>query len=122
MDGIARLTGWREESDRGEPVLDQPNVDGKRTLHIKAEGGRSRASWRTQVYLARGRYRFEGLVRTVAIINGSVALRISGDPRSLRIGDSTDWRPLSHEFEVEDAGADAEFVCELYASARRGVV
>ena len=42
--GAAPLTGWRDESDRGEPLLDQPGRDGRPTLHIRAEGGRSRAS------------------------------------------------------------------------------
>jgi hypothetical protein len=57
------------------------------------------------------------LVRTTGIQNGSVALRISGDTRSVRTGGTVDWRPASHEFEVVDAGADVEFVCELYAGA-----
>jgi hypothetical protein len=53
-DGLARLSGWRGESDRGDPRMDQIEQDGRHTLHIRAEGGRRRALWRTQVYLARG--------------------------------------------------------------------
>jgi spore coat protein H len=114
-DATARLTGWRDENDRGEPVMDQPTVEGKRTLHVQAQGGRSRASWRTQVYLTRGRYRFEGLVRTGNVTGGGAGLRISGGRSNTRIGSSTGWRSLSHEFEVQDAGTDIEFVCEFYA-------
>jgi len=81
-DGSARLTGWRDENDRGEPQMDQPEVDGRHTLHIQAAGGRSRGSWRTQVYLSRGRYRFEGMARSQGLSGGSAGLRISGGQRN----------------------------------------
>jgi hypothetical protein len=116
-DGSARLTGWRDESDRGEPRMDQIEYDGKRTLHIRAEGGRSRASWRTQVYLERGRYHFEGLARAAGLSGGSAGLRISGGQRNTGIGGTTAWRVLAHEFEVTDAGLDVEFVCDFYGTA-----
>jgi len=115
--GSARLDGWRDESDRGEPLMDQPNHEGRRTLHIRAEGGRSRGSWRTQVYLTRGRYRFEGMASTQNISGGSAGLRISGGQRDTSIGGSSGWRLLSHEFEVKDAGLDVEFVCDFYGTA-----
>src|SRR5262249_16270384 len=38
-EGVARLTGWRDESDRGEPRMEQVDQDGRRTLHILAAGG-----------------------------------------------------------------------------------
>jgi hypothetical protein len=116
-DGSARLTGWRDENDRGEPQMDQPDVDGRRTLHIRAAGGRSRGSWRTQVYLTRGRYRFEGMVRSEGLTSGSAGLRISGGQRNTGIGGTSPWRILSHEFEVTDAGVDIEFVCDFYGTA-----
>jgi hypothetical protein len=116
-DGSARLTGWRDENDRGEPVMDQPDFDGRHTLHIRAAGGRSRGSWRTQVYLTRGRYRFEGIVRSEGMTGGSAGLRISGGQRNTGIGGTSPWRMLSHEFEVTDAGVDVEFVCDFYGTA-----
>jgi hypothetical protein len=116
-DGSARLTGWRDENDRGEPQMDQPDVDDRRTLHIRAAGGRSRGSWRTQVYLTRGRYRFEGMVRSEGLTSGSAGLRISGGQRNTGIGGTSPWRMLSHEFEVTDAGVDVEFVCDFYGMA-----
>jgi hypothetical protein len=116
-DGSARLTGWRDENDRGEALMDRPEVDGRRTLHIRAGGGRTRGSWRTQVYLTRGRYRFEGRVRSEGIVNGSAGLRISGGQRNTGIGGTSAWRLLSHDFEVTDAGVDVEFVCDFYGMA-----
>lgn len=116
-DGSARLDGWRDESDRGEPVMDQPEFEGRPTLHIRAAGGRSRASWRTQVYLTRGRYRFDGMARIEGITSGSIRLRISGSQQSRGIGGTSPWRLLSHEFEVTDDAVDVEFVCEFNAMA-----
>ena len=115
-DGSARLDGWRDEADRGEPLMDQPEFEGRRTLHIRAAGGRSRASWRTQVYLTRGRYRFDGMARIEAITSGSIRLRISGE-QSSGISGTSPWRMLSHEFEVTDEAVDVEFVCEFNATA-----
>ncbi len=117
LDGSARLTGWRDENDRGEPQMDQPEFDGRRTLHIRAAGGRSRGSWRTQVYLTRGRYRFEGRVRSEGMTGGSAGLHISGGQRNTGISGTSPWRVLSHEFEVTDAGVDVEFVCDFYGMA-----
>jgi hypothetical protein len=116
-DGTARLSGWRDENDRGEATMDQPEYDGRRTLHIRAGGGRTRGSWRTQVYLARGRYRFEGMARTEGLTSGSAGLRISGGQRETGVGGTTPWRGLSHEFEVVDAAMDVEFVCDFYGMA-----
>jgi hypothetical protein len=116
-DGSARLTGWRDESDRGDPLMDQPDLDGRHMLHIRAAGGRSRGSWRTQVYLTRGHYRFEGMVRSEGLSGGSAGLRISGGQRNTGIGGTSPWRMLSHDFEVADAGVDVEFVCDFYGLA-----
>jgi hypothetical protein len=114
-DGTTPLTQWRDEPDRGEPVMDRPKVDGRETLHIGARNERTRASWRAQIYLKEGRYRFEGLART-ALTSGSVRLRISGDTRSVGAGGNSEtWRPLQHEFTVEAPGMDVEFVCEINA-------
>ena len=116
-DGSARLAGWRDENDQGEPQMDQPDLDGRHTLHIRAAGGRSRGSWRTQVYLTRGHYRFEGMARSEGLTGGSAGLRISGGQRNTGIGGTSPWRMLSHEFEVTDAGVDVEFVCDFYGMA-----
>jgi hypothetical protein len=112
----APLTDWRDESDRGEPSMDQPEHDGRATLHIRTEGIRSRASWRTQVYLVRGRYRVEAMAAAQGLIGGSAGLRISGGRRTEGVSGSSPWRQLGHNFEVIDAGLDVEIVCDFYGT------
>jgi hypothetical protein len=115
-DGSARLPNdWRDESDRGEPTMDQPTLKGRRTLHIRANGGQSRASWRTQMYLARGRYRVEGLARAEGLRGGS-GLRISGGEREYAVSGTTGWRKLTYDFEIPE-GLDVEFVCDFFGAA-----
>src|SRR5437899_161578 len=63
QDGLAQITEWREEFDRGEPVFSRVQDGGKTALHIQAHGGRCRASWRSMLFMRAGRYRFEGAVR-----------------------------------------------------------
>jgi hypothetical protein len=115
--GIALPEKWREEPDRGESLFDRASIDGRNTLHIRAQSERTRASWRSQTYLKRGWYRFEGFARVNELTSGSARLRISGDTRSVGIGGSnvSGWRPLSHVFEVRETGMDIELVCELNA-------
>ncbi len=115
--GLARLSGWRDETDRGETVMGQAEHDGRRALHIRAAAGSCRGSWRTQVYLTRGRYRFEGMACAQGLNGGSAGLRISGGQRATGIRGTVPWRALSHEFEVADAGVDVEFVCDFYGTA-----
>lgn len=116
--GLASLVSWRDEPDRGEPLFDRPKHDGKNTLHIRANRESTRASWRSQVFLEPGSYRFEGSART-ALTSGSARLRISGDSNR-GIGGSGPWQRLGHNFTVEGEGMDIEFVCEL--NAREGDV
>lgn len=114
-DGTAKPSGWRDESDRGEPTMDQPRHDGRRTLHIRANDVRSHGSWRTQMYLPRGRYRIEGVARTEGL-RGGTTLRISGGDRDYTLSGTTPWRRISYDFEIPEA-LDVEFVCDFSASA-----
>lgn len=114
-DGTARPTGWRPEYDRGEPTMDQPAYDGRRTLHFRANNERTHGSWRTQMYLPRGRYRIEALVRTEDF-RGSTTLRISGGMRSSSMGSNSSWRKIYYDFEIPE-GLDVEFVCDFSASS-----
>jgi spore coat protein H len=112
---LAPLDGWRAEFDRGKPILERATFEGRPALHIRANGGRSRASWRTQIHLLPGRYRVEGVVATREL-DGNVALRVSGSPQAVRLTGSSGWRSIGHDFEVNEPGADIEFVCEFYGS------
>jgi spore coat protein H len=120
VDGYGRPPSWRDEPDRGDALLERVVFDGRNSLRIQAQNERTRASWRGQVYLQRGWYRFEGLART-DLASGSARLRISGDTRSVGLGGTAGtWRPLAHDFEVRDPAIDVELVCELNAT-RGGV-
>ena len=114
-DGTAHPTGWRPEYDHGEPTMDQLTFEGRRTLHFRANNERTHGSWRTQMYLPRGRYRIEGLVRTEAL-NGATTLRISGGDRDYSASSSSSWRKISYDFEIPE-GLDVEFVCDFSASS-----
>lgn len=115
-DGTARLPeNWRDESDRGEPTMDQPAYQGRRTLHVRANNVQSHGSWRTQMYLPRGRYRVEGLVRAEGLRGGTM-LRISGGEREYGVSGTTPWRKLTYDFEIPEA-LDVEFVCDFSGTA-----
>jgi hypothetical protein len=126
--GIALLTDWRPKKEKGEPVLDQPKLEDKPTLHIRAEKGDVVASWRTSVSLEEGRYRLQGQARTAqvttltnAVARGNGAgLRVSGDKRTQQIIGDAPWTQIEHEFEVMQGGDEKELVCEL--RARQGEV
>jgi hypothetical protein len=111
---------WREEPDRGEPVIDRVKYESKESLHIRALQESTRGSWRSQVFLQPGSYRFEGLVRTDLLNGGSARLRVSGDNSSMGMTGNSKWQLLKHDFTVERAGMDVELICEL--NAQRGDV
>src|SRR6185436_9683550 len=88
--GIARPTDWRMKKDRGELSSDQPRVESKPTLHLRADQGESVGSWRTKLLLEEGRYCFQALARVaqVAALTNKVergngaGIRISGGKRT----------------------------------------
>jgi spore coat protein H len=118
----APLGGWRPvDSPRNGTMREDLTLDWPAALHIVA-GPATAGSWRTTVRLRHGRYGFEGLarVRNVAPLpfgkNQGARLRVAGvacDNPGL-IG-TTGWERLHGEFEVRDAEAEIELVCELRA-------
>jgi hypothetical protein len=101
--GIGHPVSWREEPDRGEPTIDRVKYDGKETLYIRALQESTRASWRSQVFLEPGLYRFEGSARTELLNGGSARLRVSGGSSARGVTGSSGWQPLTHEFTVRRA-------------------
>jgi spore coat protein H len=125
-EGVARLGGWTNKTDReSKPARHDRVVEGsRRLLHISATNGPCVASWRTTVLLEPGKYIFEGDVRGEGIVahtNHTVGvgagLRLSGEKRTndtqMIVGD-VPWHRFRYEIErvVED---DAVLVCELRA-------
>jgi spore coat protein H len=116
--GIGAPVTWREEPDRGEPAFERVSHQGKETLHIQARNEPTRASWRSQVFLQPGYYRFEGEARTDSVTSGTARLRTSAESARRGVTGTSQWQALSHDFSVEGAAMDIELICEL--NARQG--
>jgi len=129
-EGIARLSGWTNKTDRdSRPVVHARLIEGsRRLLHIVATNGPSVASWRTTVLLQPGKYVFEGEVRGAGIVTLTnqnlnqiglgAGLRLSGDKRTnetqMIVGDAP-WQQFRYEF-TKVVEEEAVLVCELRAS------
>jgi hypothetical protein len=96
--------------------------DGKRALMIRA-GPVTSASWRAKVLLPRGRYRFEGALKTDGVErlkfgrNHGAVIKVSTVPsaRPEPLLGSQPWKGLQVPFEVSERELEVELVCELRA-------
>jgi hypothetical protein len=120
--GAAALNNWTRNLAQGSGLrLDKMQEDGRQLLHLSAANQGGSGSWRTRVYLAGGRYRFEGRARASDSAKGSgVCLRISGDRPALLPITGTDWTPLNYTFDIGGGGTEVVLVCEF--SGSRGEV
>ncbi len=113
--------GPKQWNAQGGGALDEQNVDGKPCLHIRADNAAA-ASWRRNVVLEPGRYRFEAIVKTKDVVPGSdetgdgAGLRISGGKRKGVNGltGSAAWQKVGFEFDA-NAG-ETILVAELRAA------
>ncbi len=121
---IGHLEGWTKVDESPSVRMEKDDATGHTpSLHISARSA-SGASWRTQVLLSRGRYRFEGRVKVAGVTPlpfgkyRGAGLRVAGKVRESSdvIGDS-DWTALSEDFDVTEETREVELVCELRASA-----
>jgi spore coat protein H len=121
--GFAALTNWRVfDAPAGGSLAQTNTVDLKRLLTIEA-GPVTFASWRSKVLLPRGRYRFEGALRTEAVTplgfgkNHGAALRVAGLPtsREHRLIGTQPWKTTPVTFEVTNLLQEVELMCELRA-------
>jgi len=123
-DGAALLGDWAKIDQPGSGEMERrAGLDGKQALYIRT-ASETFASWRAKALLGRGRYRFEGRASIAGIkplSSGShqgAGIRVAGSARQSEnlVGDSA-WRRLDAEFEVNEAEAEVEFICELRATA-----
>lgn len=118
--GLAPLAGWRPRQGMTTEASRPPvEVDGRKALHLPASRENGAASWRMRIAVPQGRYRFEGLAKTVGAGkngDGGALLRISGSQSRQALRGDTEWTPLSFAFEVHEFMQEVEFVCELKGS------
>jgi hypothetical protein len=122
--GIATPGSWQGRDGSDRIRLNQTIApDHQPHLHIEAREI-CHASWRTQVRLAPGRYRFEGRVRSrnVEALSDDkgegAGLRISGRDRvnGNRLTGTSDWKALVYPFAVNTSGESVELICEVRAN------
>lgn len=108
---------WRNE---GGGAFGELVIDGQKCLHIRSDGSAA-ASWRRNVALQPGRYRFEAHVK-VANVDGpgdssgeGAGLRISGGTRNGVNGlkGNSQWQQIGFEF--DSTGNDIVLIAELRA-------
>jgi spore coat protein CotH len=122
--GIARLGSWDPRDPAEGGTMDKSRPPGGQEACLRIEAGPSTASsWRTQVLLEPGRYRFEGRVRVVGFKplpfgkHQGASLRVLGRPvMSEFVTDGASWRSAAVEFEVGSDRETSELVCEFRAS------
>jgi spore coat protein H len=125
-DGVAALAGWSpqaETDDTGFERQDRTGTRGGRLSITIGMSGRGVASWRTKVKLPPGKYRFEGMARTISVTpltddqGTGAGLRISGSVRTNQLVGTVGWTELAHPFEVVEAVPEVQLVAELRGAA-----
>lgn len=114
------LTRWETKSDFGHPTISKAQIpNGPETLHLGTTQGSSIGSWRTSLWLEKGRYRVDGRVKARGIVadlgdsRGGVGIRLSsGRPEHYRLSD-LEWTPIAQEFSVNDPLSEVQVLCEF---------
>ena len=120
--GILPLTGWDSRPFMGSPESRKDKgPDGQDVLYLGARGN-SIGSWRTQLTLQEGVYRFEGKVRTKNVKpssgepTGGAGLRVAHSPVTVEFSGTQDWQVFKYPFRVQDPDRAVVFICELRAA------
>ena len=123
-EGVATVGGWQAvDVPAGGALSASGRADGKRALSIQA-GPVTSASWRAKVLLPPGAYRFEGAVKTSAVVplkfgrNHGAGLRVavSGLARSALLQGDQPWTRTQVSFSTSAREQEVELICELRAS------
>lgn len=116
--GSAKLENWKPIVASGKAAMNARTNTKPAQLYIKLEEPGS-ASWRSEVTLSPGNYRFVGRVKMtgVEIAEGEeragVSLRILHRTLARRLVGAHDWTEMTFDFEVEKPRTPVEFMCEL---------
>ena len=123
--GMLPLTDWRPAAEVDDANLEAVDlVEDKQALRIACgPSGNCIASWRTNVLLSAGKYRFVAKARANEVValaddrGAGAGVRISGASRENRLEGTTDWTDLNFEFTVDEETRSVELVSELRATA-----
>lgn len=124
---VAALIGWRAIGVPTDGGMDETNAAGVATLHVRSHT-RAAASWRTTVWLAPGRYRFEGRARTRDVKplpfarTSGVHLGVPGfaGASTAPLAGDQDWTLLRVEFTVPNENRNVELQCHFRAESGEG--
>lgn len=122
--GSVRVAQWAARSQFGQPSMERTREGNRQLLKITAnsEDQISLGRWASKLTLKQGRYRFSGLMRTLAVkkmaqdARGGASLGATGSRMKGRLQGTHVWRPYYVDFVVEDPVKEVELGCELRAS------
>src|SRR5262249_624005 len=68
--GVLTLGEWKSQTDKGAAKYEQVSSKlGRPLLHISVTNGSTASSWRTQLALTPGHYRFEGNLQVSGVVS-----------------------------------------------------
>lgn len=129
-DGVATVTNWTITVRPADPALairDLVSIDGRQALRIWTTNTTTNttASWRANVLLGPGQYRFETMAKASGIVpvldtkkGEGAGIRHSGTQTNRLnklVGDTT-WEKLEYELPVKEE-REVDLICELRATA-----
>lgn len=120
--GVMPLVDWQPKSESQDAKLELVELgEGKKGLSIQVgPSGQCVASWRKNVLLGPGTYRFVATCRVQDVVplddndSSAAGLRISGSQRSARL-QGTGSGPVVYEFSVNEDRREVMLVAELRA-------
>ncbi len=120
------LDDWYPAPEAEDVRLEEVELEGVRCYGIARDAfGDHASSWRCQLLLPRGRYRFVARVRTAGVIPvpddqaAGAGIRIAGTGRADEVVGTTAWRELSQEIDIPEDRRAVELVLELRARSGR---
>ncbi len=132
ISGVARITNWTvtlRPPDPANAIRDRVDIDGKRTLHILTTNQMTNttASWRANVYLGEGNYRFEAMAKCAGVVpainlkkGAGAGIRHSGTATNrlnILAGDAP-WQQMEYLLPpIRGMEREVELICELRATA-----
>jgi hypothetical protein len=115
--GVYRIGAWRPQREgTGARLEVRTNTANGKVYVVRAAETGSVGSWRSNLILAPGNYRFEGKAMSRGVRGGEsvqnvgigAGLRISKSSRRNGITGNTEWQTIQFQFSVEPDGGDQQ--------------